>query len=147
VAIRESREVVVDSEPESILAVLADVAALPTWSAIHERVEVINRYEDGRPRHAEITIKNHGIRDRHVVEYHWGSDWMVWDATRTNRQKAQHGEYHLTREGGRTRVRFDLVFEPVGVLPPVLFKRGAQAVINSATEGLRNRLAQLKENT
>ena len=53
-----------------------------------------------------------------MVEYHWGPDWMVWDAQKTSQQHAQHGEYNLSREGDeKTRVRFTITVEPSAPLP------------------------------
>ena len=30
-----------------------------------------------------------------VLEYHWGPDWLVWDAERTKQQYAQHVQCSL----------------------------------------------------
>lgn len=91
---------------------LADMDAVPLWSPLHKRVEVVDRYPDGLPHHVRMTIRVSGIADTEMVEYHWGPDWMVWDAQKTAQQHAQHGEYNLEREGDdKTRVRFSLTIE------------------------------------
>jgi hypothetical protein len=137
VAVRASREIVIDAPPEVILDALADVEAAPTWSSVHKHVHVVDRYPDGRPRLVKATVKVLGIVDHEVLEYHWGRDWVVWDADRTAQQHAQHGEYTLYREGEATRVRFDLTLEPSTPLPHFLVKRAKKAVLTAATEGLR----------
>ncbi|MCV7021421.1 SRPBCC family protein [Mycolicibacterium aichiense] len=136
-AVRASREIVIDAPPEVILDAIADIEAAPTWSSVHKHVHVVDRYPDGRPRRVQVTVKVLGIIDHEVVEYHWGPNWVVWDADRTAQQHAQHGEYTLRPEGEATRVRFDLTLEPSTPLPLFLVKRAKKAVLIAATEGLR----------
>lgn len=137
VAVRASREIVIDAPPEAVLDALADVEAVPTWSSIHKHAHIVDRYADGRPRLVEVTVRLLGLVDHEILEYHWGRDWVVWDADRTAQQHAQHGEYTLQREGDATRVRFDLTLEPSTPLPLFLVKRAKKAVLAAATEGLR----------
>jgi hypothetical protein len=136
-AIRASREIVIDASPGAVLDALADVEAMPTWSSIHKHVRVVDRYADGRPRHVKITVRMFGLVDHEILEYHWGRDWVVWDADRTAQQHAQHVEYTLHREGDATRVRFDMTLEASTPLPQFLVKRAKKAVLAAATEGLR----------
>ncbi|ETZ98777.1 hypothetical protein I547_5915 [Mycobacterium kansasii 824] len=82
-----------------IMEALADMDAVPSWSSVHKRVEVVDTHPDGRPHHVKVTVKVTGIVDTQLLEYHWGPDWMVWDAHKTAQQHGQHGEYNLRREG------------------------------------------------
>jgi uncharacterized protein YndB with AHSA1/START domain len=141
VAVRASREIVINAPPEAIMAVLADVGSVPSWSSVHKRAEVVDTYPDGRPHHVKVTVKVIGIVDEESLEYHWGSDWLVWDAQKTLIQHAQHVEYTLRRDApDTTRVRFDITLEPSAPLPEFLVKRARRAVLKAATEGLRNRV-------
>jgi Polyketide cyclase / dehydrase and lipid transport len=140
VAVRASREVVIDATPEAILDALADIDAVPSWSPLHKHIEVVDRHPDGRPYHLKATVKIMGVTDKEVLEYHWGRWWMVWDAGPTFQQHAQHGEYNLTPEAGKTRVRFDLTIELSAPIPQFLVKRAKKIVLNVATEGLRSRV-------
>lgn len=118
---------------------LADIASVPLWSSVHKRAEVIDTYPDGRPRLAKVTVRVIGIVDQQVLEFHWGPDWMVWDARKTVHQHGQHVEYTLRLEGeNRTRVRFDITLEPSAPLPEFLVNRARKKVLSSATEGLRD---------
>ena len=51
---------------------LADMDAVPSWSPLHKRVEVVDRYPDGLPHHVKNDDQSSGIIDTEVVEYHWG---------------------------------------------------------------------------
>lgn len=88
---------------------LADVGVLASWSPLHKQVEVIDYYPDGRPHHVRATVKILGLVDKEVLEYHWGPDWVCWDADQTFQQHGQHIEYTVKPEGvDRARVRFDI---------------------------------------
>jgi uncharacterized protein YndB with AHSA1/START domain len=143
VAVRATREVVFEAPPEAILEALADIDEVPTWSSLHKRAEVVDRHPDGRPRHVKATLKIMGITDKEMLEYHWGHDWMVWDAIETVQQRGQHGEYNLTREGDdKTRVRFDIILDLAAPIPEFLIKRAKKIVLDVATESLRKRVME-----
>ena len=97
---------------------LTDVGVLSSWSPLHKHIEVIDRYPDGRPHHVKTTIKILGLVDKEILEYHWGPDWVVYDAKGTSQQHGQHVEYNLKPEGvDKTRVRFDVTVEPGRPMP------------------------------
>lgn len=141
-AVRASREVVFDAAPEAILDALADIEDVPSWSTLHRQAEVLDRHPDGRPHHVRATLKIMGITDREVLEYHWGDDWVVWDAAETFQQRGQHGEYNLTREGDRTRVRFDIIIDVAAPVPEFLLRRAKKMVLDVAVERLRCRVTR-----
>jgi uncharacterized protein YndB with AHSA1/START domain len=141
VAVQASGEIVIDAQPEVIMEALADMDAVPSWSSVHKRVEVIDTHSDGRPHHVKVSIRVTGISDSQMLVYHWGPDWMVWDADRTVQQHGQHGEYNLRREGDdKTRVRFTITVEPSAPLPEFWVNRARKKILHSALEGLRKRV-------
>lgn len=143
-AMQASSEIVINASPDAIIEALADMDTMPVWSSVHKRAKVIDTYPDGRPHHVQVTIKMAGIIDTEVLEYHWGPDWIVWDAEKTIQQHGQHGEYSLRREGDdKTRVRFTITVEPSAPLPEFLVKRARNRILNAATEGLRKRVMGL----
>ena len=131
-----------DASPEAILDALADIEEMTSWSTVHRYAEVVDRYPNGRPHHVKATVKLMGVSDREVLEYHWGPDWVVWDAKDTFRQRGQHGEYNLTRMGDGTRVRFDLVVDVAAPIPAFLVKRAKKIVLEVAIERLRCRVTR-----
>ncbi len=143
-AVRASREVVVDAAPEAILEVLADIPAVPTWSSLHKSAEVLDRHPDGKPHHVRATLKIMGITDKEILEYHWGERWMVWDSSETFQQRGQHGEYNLTPEGeDKTRVRFDIIMDLAAPMPAFLIKRAKKMVLDVATDRLREQVERV----
>jgi uncharacterized protein YndB with AHSA1/START domain len=142
VAIRAAREIVIEAPPGEILAALADVESIPDWSAVHKRAEVIDRYDDGRPHHVRVAVRVLGLVDEEILEYHWGPNWLVWDAARTSQQYAQHVEYTLKPDHTNvaTNVRVEITVEPAAPIPHFLVKRASKAVLEAATRGLRERV-------
>jgi hypothetical protein len=131
-----------DASPEAILDALADIEEVPSWSTLHRHAEVLDRHPDGRPHHVMATLKIMGVTERELLEYHWGPDWVVWDAEDTFQQRGQHGEYNLTREGDETRVRFDLIIDLAAPLPRFLVKRAKKIVLDVAIDRLRCRVTR-----
>ncbi|BBX76189.1 cyclase [Mycobacterium shinjukuense] len=143
-AIQASREVVIEAPVAAIVEALADLDAVPSWSSVHKRCQVLDTHPDGRPYHVKVTIKVTGIVDTELLEYHWGPDWVVWDAQRTAQQHGQHGEYNLLREGDdKTRVRFTLTVEPSAPLPEFWVNKARKKILHAATEGLRKRVMEM----
>jgi uncharacterized protein YndB with AHSA1/START domain len=139
VAVQASREIIIDAPPEVILDALADIGSLPLWSSVHKKAEIIDTYPDGRPHHVKVTVKVIGLVDQEVLEFHWGPDWLVWDARKTLQQHGQHVEYTLRREEETTtRVRFCITLEPSAPLPEFLVNRARKKVLKAAVEGLRD---------
>jgi carbon monoxide dehydrogenase subunit G len=137
-AVQASREILIDAPPEEIMAALRDIDILPQLSPLHKHVEVIDCYPDGQPHHVKATVKIMGIVDNEILEYHWGPNWVVWDAKATFQQHGQHIEYTVKPEGvDKSRVRFDITVEPSGLIPGFVVKRATKAVLESAAEGLR----------
>lgn len=138
-AVQASREIIIDAPPEVILDALADIDSVPLWSSVHKKAEVVDTYPDGRPHYVRVTVKVIGIVDHEVLEFHWGPDWLVWDAKKTGRQHGQHVEYTLRREGETTtRVGFAITLEPSAPLPEFLVNRARKRVLKAAIEGLRD---------
>jgi carbon monoxide dehydrogenase subunit G len=139
VAVKASREFVVDAPLDVVMGALTDVAVLESWSPLHKKVEVIDRYPDGLPHHVKTTIRIFGLVDKEVLEYHWGPDWVVYDAKGTAQQHGQHVEYNLKPVGvDKTRVRFDITVEPAGPIPSFIVRRAAENVLDASVKGLRD---------
>ena len=138
-AVQASREIVIDAPPEVIMEALRDVGVLSSWSPMHKRIEVLDRYPDGQPHHVKAIIKILGIVDKEILEYHWGPNWVVWDAKETFQQHGQHIEYIVEPEGvDQSRVRFDITVEPSGPIPAFVVKRASKVVLDATTKGLRD---------
>ncbi|BBY56538.1 SRPBCC family protein [Mycobacterium koreense] len=144
-AVKDSREVVIEASPEEILAVIADVESTPTWSPQYQSAEVLDTYDDGRPRQVKMTIKAAGLTDEQVVEYTWGDNEVSWTLVSAGQLKSQDAKYTLTPQGDKTGVRFDMEIDLAVKLPGFLVKRTMKGGMETATDGLRKQVLKVKK--
>ncbi|TRW85574.1 SRPBCC family protein [Mycolicibacterium sp. 018/SC-01/001] len=142
-ATKDSREVVIEATPEQILDVIADVEATPTWSPQYEKAEVLERFDDGRPKQVKMTVKAAGLSDEQVIEYTWGEREVSWTLVKAGQIKAQDASYTLTPDGDKTRVRFDIALDLSVPLPGFIVKRTIKGGVETATEGLRKQVLKV----
>ncbi|MDH6198275.1 ribosome-associated toxin RatA of RatAB toxin-antitoxin module [Mycobacterium frederiksbergense] len=144
-ATSDSREVLIEATPQEILDVVADIEATPSWSPQYQRAEVLDRYDDGRPRQVKMTIKAAGLTDEQVIEYTWGDNEVSWTLVRAGQLKAQDASYTLTPAGDKTKVRFDITIDLTVPLPGFILKRTMKGGVETATEGLRKQVLKVKK--
>lgn len=143
-AVTDSREVVIEATPEEILDVIADVGNAPTWSPQYQSSEVLDTYDDGRPKRVKMTVKAAGMTDQMEVEYNFSANSAGWKLIKSNQLKAQDATYTLTPAGEKTKVRFDLRVDPSIPIPGFLLKRTIKGAMETATDGLRTQVLKLK---
>ncbi|AXO23415.1 SRPBCC family protein [Mycobacterium avium] len=144
-AITDSREVVIEATPEEILDVLFDLESLTEWSPAHQKVEVLERDEENRPVRSRQVVKLVGISDEQELAYTIYDDGVGWTLVSSKQQRAQQGRYTLTPGGDATRVHFELTVDLVMPVPGFLIKKGSKSLMDTATEGLRKRVAEVKK--
>ncbi|KMO70668.1 SRPBCC family protein [Mycolicibacterium chlorophenolicum] len=143
-AITESRETVIEASPAEIMDVLFDLESLTEWSSAHQEVEILERDDQGRPARSRQVVKIVGISDEQVLDYAVHDDGVSWTLVSSSQQRAQDARYTLVPEGDTTRVRFELTVDPTVPLPGFVVKRGAKGLMETATEGLRKRVLDVK---
>ncbi|AIY45133.1 SRPBCC family protein [Mycolicibacterium fortuitum] len=144
-ATSDSREVVIEATPQEILDVVADVEATPTWSPQYQRAEILQSYDDGRPKQVKMTVKAAGLTDEQVIEYTWSENKVSWTLVSAGQLKAQDASYTLTPDGDKTKVRFDITIDLSVPLPGFILKRTMKGGVETATEGLRKQVLKVKK--
>ncbi|MBU8811014.1 SRPBCC family protein [Mycolicibacterium goodii] len=144
-ATSDSREVLIEATPEEIFDVIADVESTPSWSPQYTHAEVIERYADGRPRRAKMTVKAAGLTDDQVIEYTWSDNVVSWTLVSAGQLKAQDASYTLTPQGDKTKVRFDISIDLSVPLPGFIVKRTMKGGVETATDGLRKQVLKVKK--
>lgn len=144
-AIKETREVVIEASPEEILDVIADLDSVTEWSPPHQSVEVLQRDANGRPTEVKMKVKAAGITDEQVIAYTWGDNEVSWTLVSSAQQRSQDASYKLTPKGDATLVTFQLSVDPVVPLPGFVLKRAIKGTVDTGTEGLRKRVLQVKK--
>lgn len=144
-ATSDSREVVIEATPQEILDVVADVEATPSWSPQYQRAEILESYDDDRPKQVKMTVKAAGLTDEQVIEYTWSENKVSWTLVSAGQLKAQDASYTLTPDGDKTKVRFDITIDLSVPLPGFILKRTMKGGVETATEGLRKQVLKVKK--
>jgi len=144
-AANDSREVVIEATPEEILDVIADVESAPSWSPQYQSAEVLDTYDDGRPRRVKMKVKAAGITDEMEVEYSFTGNTAGWTLIKSSQLKKQDATYTITPAGDKTKVRFELTVDPSIPIPGFLLKRTLKGAMETATDGLRKQVLKLKK--
>ena len=145
-AVTETRQVVIEATPDEIMDVLFDLESLTQWSPAHQKIEVLERDDQGHPTKSRQVVKIVGITDEQVLAYSVHDDGVSWTLVSGKQQRAQDARYTLTPDGDSTRVSFELTVDPIVPIPGFLIKRGAKGLMETATEGLRKRVLEIKKN-
>jgi len=143
-AVTDSREIVIEATPDEIMDVLFDLESLPEWSSAHKEVEVLERDDQGRPSKSRQVVKIVGVSDEQVLAYSVHDDGVSWTLVSAKQQRAQDARYTLTPDGDSTRLRFELTVDLTVPVPGFLVKQGAKGLMDTATEGLRKRVLEVK---
>jgi ribosomal protein S28E/S33 len=147
-AIKETREIVIEASPDEILDVIADFEAMPEWSGPHQSAEILATGADGRPSQVKMKVKTAGITDEQVVAYTWNGNEVSWALVSSAQQKSQDGKYVLLPQGGSegeaTLVKFEVTVDPNVPLPGFVLKRAVKGTMDAATGELRKRVLQVK---
>jgi Polyketide cyclase / dehydrase and lipid transport len=145
-AIKESREIVIEASPGEILDVIADFPAMPEWSGPHQSAEILDTGDDGRPNQVKMKVKTAGITDEQVVAYTWSGNEVSWTLISSAQQKSQDGKYILVPKGdNETLVKFEVTVDPNVPLPGFVLKRAVKGTMDAATQELRKRVLQVKK--
>ncbi|HEX2283492.1 MAG TPA: SRPBCC family protein [Mycobacterium sp.] len=144
-AVSDSREVTIEATPEEILDVIADVESTPEWSPQYQSAEVLETGDGGRPRRVKMKIKSAGISDEQVVDYTWTDSSASWTLVSAGQLRSQDAKYTLTPEGDKTKVKFEITVDPSVPLPGFILKRAMKGAMETATDGLRKRVLQVKK--
>jgi ribosome-associated toxin RatA of RatAB toxin-antitoxin module len=144
-ATSDAREVVIEASPEEILDVIADVESTPSWSSQYQNAEILEAYDDGRPRRVKMKVKSAGISDEQVVEYTWTENSASWTLISAGQLKSQDAKYTLTPDGDKTRLRFEITIDLSVPLPGFVLKRAMNRAMETATDGLRKQVLKVKK--
>jgi carbon monoxide dehydrogenase subunit G len=137
-----TQSIVIDAEPEAIMAVIADFSSYPQWAGPVKDVEVLDAGSGGRPEEVRFVLDAGVVKDEYVLSYTWMSNGLAvnWHLVRGQMQRSQRGSYVLQPTGSTTRVTYTLAVDLA--IPMIgLFKRKAEKVImDTALKELKRRV-------
>ena len=126
---------------ETILAVLLDFDAYPTWARDLKGVTVDSRDDEGRAREVTFRAAAMGRSTSYTLRYEYGDDptRIGWELVRGDIMRRLDGSYVLEpAPGGRgTHVTYHLSVELIVPLPGFVKRRAETKIIHTALRELR----------
>lgn len=136
-----SAKILVKSDPASIMAVIADLDRYPEWAGGVQHIDVLETYDNGRPRVARFFVSAGGVSDESLFDYVWEDDRRCrWYLTKGSTQRQHDGCYTLQRWNGGTEVTYDLVVRLRVPLPEPIRRAGQQKIMRAALRDLESRV-------
>lgn len=134
--------IVIGSDIDTIMDVIADVERYPEWIAGLTSVTADEVAEDGRPLAATFHGSLGGVmKGFYAVAYQWQAEEVSWHYTAGDAVKDLHGTYACSDLGdGSTEVEYRLEIELAIPIVGMLRRRGEKAVVDSALKGLKRRV-------
>lgn len=134
-------EIIIDAEPEAVMAVITDVGAYPEWQEEIKESEVLETDEDGRTRRAQLTVDARIMRTTYTLVYSYTPRSVSWELEEGDQLNELTGSYTLDDLGaGSTRVAYDLVVEPKMRVPGLVRREAARRIADEALNGLKRRV-------
>ena len=94
--------IVINAEPASVMAVIADFPAYPEWVQGMKRAEVVEQGADGRADRVHFELEATPIKDSYTLAYDWdGDDAVRWHLVEGKVLKTMQGAYELRPAGNQ----------------------------------------------
>jgi ribosome-associated toxin RatA of RatAB toxin-antitoxin module len=136
--------ILIDAEPASIMAVIADFDSYPEWAKGVKSTEVLTEYDDGRAGEVAFVLDAAPIKDEYTLTYDWDGDSQVtWSLVKAKMLKAMEGAYILDPRGDATEVTYQLQVDLAIPMIGMLKRKGERVIIDTALKGLKRRVESL----
>lgn len=137
--------IVIDAAPATVMDVIADFPAYPTWAKGVKKADVLGEYDDGRATEVYFELDVSPIKDEYTLAYQWDGDREVtWTLAQGKMLRALDGAYTLRNLGsGSTEVTYRLSLDVTIPLIGMLKRKGEKILIDTALKGLKKRVETL----
>jgi ribosome-associated toxin RatA of RatAB toxin-antitoxin module len=137
--------IVISANPASIMGVIADFDAYPSWAQGVKKAEVVEDGTNGRAKQVYFELDAAPIKDAYTLSYDWsGDDSVSWTLVRGKMLKAMNGAYELRGYGDdSTEVTYRLAVEISIPMIGMLRRKAEKVIIDTALKGLKKRVESL----
>lgn len=133
--------IVVASDPDTIMDVIADFEAYPQWQPEIKEVEVLEADEDGWGTKVRFKVDAKVLKANLVLSYTYAENEMSWVLVEGDQVRKNDGRYSLDDRGdGTTEVTYELEVDPAVPMPGMLKRQAAKRIIDGALKGMKKRV-------
>jgi ribosome-associated toxin RatA of RatAB toxin-antitoxin module len=137
-----SSSVTIEADPATIMSVIADFEAYPSWAAAVKEVEVLSTYPDGRAKEVHFVLNAGAIKDEYTLAYTWdGSREVRWSLVEAKVVKRLDGSYTLRDRGrGKTEVTYRLAVDVTFPMLGLIKRKAEKVIIDTALKELKKKV-------
>ncbi|HZJ06956.1 MAG TPA: SRPBCC family protein [Nocardioidaceae bacterium] len=137
--------IVIDADPASVMAVIADFAAYPKWVQGVKVADVVAEDSRGQVEQVYFELDASPIKDQYTLGYDWDGDSAVrWRLVEGKMLKTMDGAYELEGRGDNgTEVTYRLAVDISIPMIGMLKRKAEKVIIDNALKGLKKRVESL----
>ncbi len=137
--------ILIESDPATIMEVIADFDAYPTWVQGVKVADVVQPGDGDRPKQVYFELDASPIRDQYTLGYQWyGDEAVTWTLVEGKMLTAMDGTYQLDdHDSGATEVTYRLAVDVAIPMIGMLKRKAERVIIDNALKGLKKRVESL----
>lgn len=136
--------IVIDAAPATVMDVIADFPAYPSWARGVKSATPLETAASGRAERVRFVLDVPPIKDDYTLAYVWqGASEVTWSLVEGTLLRALDGAYVLRDLGGSTEVTYRLSLDLSIPLIGMLKRKGEKMLIDTALRGLKTRVESL----
>ncbi len=133
--------ITIAAPPEAVMAVVGDLEGYPGWIEDVKAVEILSRYDDGRPERVRFTLDNGTIKDRYALAYRWERDAVRWSLVHGELVTAMDGAYEIREAGAAaSEVTYRLLVDVKIPMIGMIKRKAEKVIIERALKGLKRHI-------
>jgi len=142
VAEKTAQTIYIDSDPGTVMDVIADIGSYPEWVSEYTETEVLESDAEGYPLQARLVLEAAVLKDTMVLKYVWPADRrsVRWSLVSSALLKSLDGTYRLTPSGSGTDVTYELAVDLMIPMIGLLKRKAERRLTDTALKDLKKRV-------
>ena len=142
VAEKTAQTIYIDSDPGTVMDVIADIGSYPEWVSEYTETEVLESDAEGYPLQARLVLEAAVLKDTMVLKYVLPADRrsVRWSLVSSALLKSLDGTYRLTPSGSGTDVTYELAVDLMIPMIGLLKRKAERRLTDTALKDLKKRV-------
>ena len=132
----------IDTDPATVLQVIADIDAYPEWISEYKEAEVQETGADGYPKVVRFVMDAGVVKDTLVMSYTWFPERhsVSWTLVSSSLLRALEGSYRLAPKDSGTDVSYELSVDLAIPMIGLLKRKAERRLTDTALKDLKKRV-------
>ena len=139
---KTAQTIYIDSDPGTVMDVIADIGSYPEWVSEYTETEVLESDAEGYPLQARLVLEAAVLKDTMVLKYVLPADRrsVRWSLVSSALLKSLDGTYRLTPSGSGTDVTYELAVDLMIPMIGLLKRKAERRLTDTALKDLKKRV-------